>query len=60
MYCITGLPINEITTTADVADSTVTLDILKNTNEYLSVKECSFIADKAYDVKVIYNTVKIV
>ena len=56
--CITGLPINEITTTADVADSTVTLDILKNTNEYLSVKECSFIADKAYDVKVIYNTVK--
>ena len=58
--CITGLPINEITTTADVADSTVTLDILKNTNEYLSVKECSFIADKAYDVKVIYNTVKIV
>ena len=56
--CITGLPINEITTTADVADSTVTLDILKNTNEFLSVKECSFIADKAYDVKVIYNTVK--
>lgn len=56
--CITGLPINEITTTADVADSTVALDILKNTNEYLSVKECTFIADKAYDVKVIYNTVK--
>ena len=56
--CITGLPINELTTTADVADSTVALDILKNTNEYLSVKECTFIADKAYDVKAIYNTVK--
>ena len=27
--CITGLPIFEITTTADVADSTVALDILK-------------------------------
>ena len=53
-----GLPINELTTTADVADSTVALDILKNTNEYLSVKECIFIADKAYDVKAIYNTVK--
>ena len=56
--CITGLPINEVTTTADVADSTVAVDILKSTNEYLSVKECAFIADKAYDVKTIYNTVK--
>lgn len=56
--CITGLPINEVTTTADVADSTVAVDILKSTNEYLSVKECTFIADKAYDVKTIYNTVK--
>lgn len=56
--CITGLPIYELTTTADIADSTVTLDILKSTNEFLSVKECTFIADKAYDVKNIYNTVK--
>ena len=56
--CITGLPINELTTTADVVDSTVALDILKSTNEYLSIKECTFIADKAYDVKIIYNTVK--
>lgn len=55
--CITGLPVCELTTTADVADSTVALDILRKTNEYLSVEECTFIADKAYDVKAIYNTV---
>lgn len=56
--CITGLPLCELTTTADVADSTVALDILKKTNSYLSVEECTFIGDKAYDVKAIYNTVR--
>ena len=38
--CITGLPIYEMTTTADVADSTVTLDILEKTNEFLSLAHC--------------------
>ncbi len=47
---ITGLPICELTTTANVADSTVALDILEKTNQYLSVQECTFIADKAYNV----------
>lgn len=56
--CITGLPIFELTTTADVPDSTVALDILSQTNSFLPVNECTFIADKAYDVKAIYNTVK--
>ena len=56
--CITGLPIYEETTTADISDSTVALDILGKTNEFISVKECTFIADKGYDVKAIYNTVK--
>lgn len=56
--CITGLPIFELTTTADVSTSTVALDVLSQTNSFLSVKECTFIADKAYDVKEIYNTVK--
>lgn len=56
--CITGLPIFELTTTADVVDSTVALDILRQTNSFLPVNECTFIADKAYDVKAIYNTVK--
>ena len=38
--CITGLPIFEMTTTADVADSTVALNILSQTN----------LADKGYDI----------
>lgn len=56
--CITGLPIFEMTTAADVADSTVTLDILSQTNKFLPIEECYFIADKAYDVKHIYNAIK--
>jgi Transposase DDE domain./Transposase domain (DUF772). len=56
--CITGLPIFELTTTADVADSTVALDILSRTNEFLSVQECCFIADKGYDVNKIYDEIK--
>jgi hypothetical protein len=56
--CITGLPIYELTTTADVADSTVALDILSRTNRFLSVRECSFLGDKGYDVKIIYNSVR--
>ena len=55
--CITGLPIFELTT-ADVADCPVALDILSQTNNFLSIKECTFIADKGYDVKAIYNTIK--
>lgn len=56
--CITGLPIYELTTTADVADCSVAIDVLSQTNNFLSIKECTFIADKGYDVKEIYNTVK--
>lgn len=56
--CISGLPICELTTGADVADSSVALDILAKTNSFLPLSECSFLADKAYDVKTIYNTVR--
>ena len=56
--CITGLPIYETTTPANVADSSAAIDILSKTNTFLPLKECTFIADKAYDVKAIYNTVK--
>lgn len=56
--CITDLPIFELTTTANVYDSTVALNILSQTNDFLPINECTFIADKAYDVKKIYNTVK--
>ena len=56
--CISGLPIFDLTTTADVCDSTVALDILADVNSFLSVEECTFLADKGYDVKAIYNIVK--
>ena len=56
--CITGLTIFELSTSADVYDSVVAIDILNQTNSFLSICECTFIADKAYDVKAIYNTVK--
>lgn len=56
--CISGLPIYEITTPANVSDCSVTLEILEKTNEFLPINECSFLADKAYDAKYIYNTVK--
>lgn len=56
--CITGLPISEITTTADVADSKVVEDILNQTNKFISIDECTFIADKGNDVKAVYNLVK--
>ena len=55
---ITGLPIYELTTPANVADSTVALDILRHTHSFLPIDECTFVADKGYDVKNIYNTVK--
>lgn len=47
-----------MTTTADAADSSVALDILDHTHAFLPVTECTFIADKGYDVKNIYNQVK--
>jgi hypothetical protein len=56
--CITGLPIYELTTTANIADSEVALDILSQTNSFLSINECTFIGDKGYDVKAIYNTIR--
>lgn len=55
---ITGLPIYEITTTAEVADSKVASDILSQINGFLSIDKCTFIADKGYDVKSVYNLVK--
>ena len=56
--CITGLPISEITTTADVADCTVVKDILSQTNEFISINECTFLADKGYDTNKTYDLVK--
>ena len=58
--CISGLPLYELTTQANIMDSTVAVDILAAANQILPLQGCSFLADKGYDVKSIYNTVKTV
>lgn len=55
--CISGLPISEQTTTANVADSTVALSILADTHAFLPIDECTFLADKGYDSKKIYTQI---
>ena len=56
--CISGLPIWELTTPTNDTDSAVTERILAEANQIIPVSECTFIADKAYDVKAIYNLVR--
>ncbi|MCL2068978.1 MAG: transposase [Oscillospiraceae bacterium] len=55
---ITGLPLLEMTTPANISDCEVALDMLRKTNTFLSIRECYFIADAAYDSKNIYNTIR--
>lgn len=57
MDCISGLPIYEATTSAEAADSSVALDILADTHRFLLITECTFLADKGYDFKNIYNQI---
>lgn len=56
--CITGLPIAEITTPANIADSAVTERILAKANQYLPLNGCTFIADKGYDSKAVYTLIQ--
>ena len=58
--CISGLPLYELTTPGNIADSAVAAEILAAADQTVSLKECTFLADKGYDVKSIYNTVKTV
>ena len=53
-----GLPLCELTTPGNIADSSVAAEILAAADQTISLKECAFLADKGYDVKSIYNTVK--
>ena len=39
-------------------DSTVAADILAAANQILPIRECIFLADKGYDVRDLYNTVR--
>lgn len=56
--CVSGLPLYELTTPANVSDSTVTEEILAAASRTLPIRECTFLADKAYDVRAIYHLVK--
>ena len=56
--CISGLPLYELTTPGNIADSAVAAEILAAADQTISLKECAFLADKGYDAKSIYNTVK--
>ena len=58
--CISGLPLYELTTPGNIADSAVAAEILAAAEQTVSLKECTFLADKGYDEKSIYNTVKTV
>ena len=58
--CISGLPLYELTTPGNIADSSVAAEILAAADQTISLKECAFLADKGYDVKSIYNIVKTV
>jgi len=41
--CISGLPIYELTTTADIADSTMVETVLQGANEVIPIEECTFL-----------------
>lgn len=56
--CISGLPLYELTAPANITDSTVAVDVLAAANQFILLHVCSFLADKGYDTKSIYNTVK--
>lgn len=56
--CISGLPLYERTTPANTADSTVVQEILAAANAVLPLRECTFLGDKGYDAKDVYNLVK--
>ena len=56
--CISGLPLYELTTPANVADSTVVPQILAAASSTLSLRECTFLGDKGYDVNTVYTLVK--
>lgn len=56
--CISGLPLYELTTPANVTDASVVADILFSANAALPLRECTFLGDKGYDEKRIYHLVK--
>ena len=56
--CISGLPLFELTTPANTTDASVVPDILRSADSVVPLRECTFLGDKGYDVKAVYNLVK--
>ena len=56
--CISGLPLFELTTPANTTDASVVPDILRSVDAVLPLRECTFLGDKGYDAKAVYNLVK--
>ena len=56
--CISGLPLFELTTLANTTDASVVPDILRPAHAVLFLRERTFLGDKGYDVKTVYNLVK--
>ena len=56
--CSSGLPIASITTPANVADSSEALPLLHKAHTVLPLYGGNFLADKGYDTKAIYNSVR--
>ena len=56
--CISGLPLYELTTPANVADCAVVQEILAAASNTISLQECTFLGDKGYDVNAVYDLVK--
>ena len=55
--CISGLPLYELTTPANAADSTIVEEILATANSTLPLQQ-TLLGDKGYDVKAVYELVK--
>lgn len=55
---ISGLPIDEFTTTADVNEITTPVGFLSSTNEWFNLKGAYFIADKGYDSAKNHNFIR--
>ena len=45
--CISGLPLYELTTPGNVADSSVAAEILAEADRVISLKECTFLPTRA-------------
>ncbi len=55
---LSGLPIAEVTTPANIPDFDAAIPLLSETNNWFNLEGVNFIADKGYDVKKVYSFVR--